>query len=254
MIHNRRVAAILPLHFGKDYLAYAMRSVADVVDEYLIMYSPVPNHGVFDTSMPCPDTRDELLEIAYGDGPYFQGDVVRWFDYTGWRSEGEQVQSGWQYTDAEIIVKLDADEIWSPGLLSDAIAYGLDQQVREIRVPLVHYWRSFHKAFTHDPAAPGRIYLREFASGETTYTPAEAMGRIQHFGYSLSLNLMRYKWQTHGHSPEFRRDVNWFDDIYAANRQYDCHPIGSDAWMQTEDVTPPSFLLDHPFARLSVIE
>lgn len=250
MIHNRRVAAIICLHFGLPYIEYAMRSVLDVVDQYIIMYSPVANHGVYKPGLACPETRDELADVAFSVAP----ECTRWFGHDGWHGEGEQFKAGWAYTDADVIVKLDADELWPPGLLADAIAYGIEQQAREIRVPLVHYWRSFHKAFTHDPAAPGRIYLREFTSGETTYTPPETMGRIHHFGYAMPLDLMRYKWQTHGHSPEFRRDVNWFDDIYAANRQYGCHPIGSDAWMQTEDVTPPSFLLDHPFARLSVIE
>lgn len=80
------------------------------------------------------------------------------------------------------------------------------------------------------------------------------MGRIMHFGYAMPIDVMCYKWQTHGHAREFRKDCDWFEDIYKANRQTDCHPIGSDAWMQTEDITPPDFLLDHPYAKLDLIE
>jgi hypothetical protein len=250
MIHNRTVAAVICLHFGLPYIEYAMRSVLDVVDEFYVMYSPVANHGVFVEGLTCPESRDSLTEAVFSVAP----ECTRWFEYGHWRSEGEQFKAAWEHTNADVIVKLDADEIWSPGLLADAIAHGVRQQTREIRVPLRHYFRSFYKAFTSDPAAPGRIYVREFETGETTYTPYYERDRIHHFGYSLPVNLMRYKWRTHGHRPEFRRDCDWFEDVYVANRQTDCHPIGSDSWMQTEDVVPPAFLLDHPFAKLSVIE
>lgn len=250
MIHNRRVTAVICLHFAKDYLPYAMRSVEDVVDDYLVMYSPVANHGVYNPALTCPESREELQEIAFDTIPYPR---LRWFTYDQWHGEGVQFKAAWPHTDADVIVKLDADELWSPNLLADAIAHGIEQQAREIRVPLVHYWRSFHKGFTGDPAAPGRIYLREFEGGETTYTPPNAMGRIHHFGYAQPVELMRYKIATHGHSREFT-NPNWFNDVYLANRQTDCHPIGSDSWMQTEDITPPDFLLDHPYAKLDLIE
>lgn len=250
MIDNRRVAAVICLHFGADYLPYAMRSLADVVDEFFVMYSPVANHGVYNPSLTCPESRDTLLEAAFATAP----DRTRWFDCSSWNSEGEQFKSAWPHTEADVIVKLDADEIWSPRLLEYAVGYGRLQEVREIRVSLVHYWRSFHKAFTHDPAAPGRIYLREFAGGELTFATTDTQHRIQHFGYALPSALMRYKWQTHGHSREFRRDCDWFQDVYLANRQTDCHPVGSEYWMHTEDVPPPPYLADHPYATLSLIE
>lgn len=251
MIHNRKVAAIICLHFGLPFLEYAMRSILDVADAFYIMYSPVANHGTFVPGLVCPESREDLIEAAFSVAP----DQTRWFDYAQWQGEGAQFKAGYDLAIGyDVVVKLDADELWAPGLLADAIGHGIEQQAHEIRVPLVHYWRSFHKGFTHDPAAPGRIYLREFSTGETTYTPPDAMGRIQHFGYALPVNLMRYKWQTHGHGPEFRKDVNWFDDIYAANRQFDCHPVGSQYWMEAEDIVPPMFLQDHPYANLSLIE
>ena len=64
---------------------------------------------------------------------------------------------------------------------------------------------------------------------------------------------MRYKMATHGHSREFI-NPNWFEEVYATNRQTDCHPCGHSYWQTVEDITPPDFLLDHPYAQLSVIE
>lgn len=250
MIHNRTVAAVICLHFGLPYISYAMRSVEHVVDEFIVCYSPVANHGVYKEGLTCPESREDLVFAAFSVAPYPR---TRWFDYASWYGEGAQFKTGFDAANTDIVVKLDADELWSPTLLADAIAYGLEQQVHEVRVPLRHYWRSFYKAFTGDPAAPGRIYLRENSRGETTYTPAEEHNRIHHFGYAMPLELMRYKIATHGHSREFT-NPNWFDEVYAANRQHNCHPCEHSYWMTPDDVTPPDFLLDHPFARLAVIE
>lgn len=249
MINGLRVAAVMPLHFGLAYVPYAMRSVADVVDEYLIMYSPVPNHGTYSSPIPCPETRDMLMEAAYLAAP----DKTRWFEWDGWKSEGEQFKSGWQYTDADVIVKLDCDEIWHPSLLSDAVKFANKYHAPEIRVPLRHYWRSFRKAFTNDPAAPGRIYLRQnTGSHDLTFFHADPY-RIHHMGYALPVEITRYKMGIHGHLREFK-NPNWFNEVWLANRQTDCHPIGSDYWMETETVDVPEFMQDHPFANLEVIE
>ena len=81
------------------------------------------------------------------------------------------------------------------------------------------------------------------------------IGRVHHFGYAIRSELMAYKWQIHGHKGELRHDVDWFNDVFMANRQYDCHPVGSDAWnceaMDMSDL--PEVLNDHPFKYMSVI-
>lgn len=245
MIDNHTVCAIIPLHYGKNYLAYAMHSVLDVVDEFLVMYSHRPNHGAHASPLPCPDTRDELFDLAFSVAP----DITRWFEYDGWVNEGAQFSGEWHRTDADVILKLDADEIWSPGLLAAAVRQGIREQVREVRVPLVHYWRSFYRGFTQDPAAPGRLYFRRIPAGEATHWD----GRIQHMGYAETLDTVRYKMTIHGHKAQFT-NPHWFDEVYAANRQTDCHPVGSQYWLTVEDITPPAFLLDHPFAALDLIE
>jgi hypothetical protein len=257
MINNRRVAAVICLHFGADYLSYAMRSVSDVVDEYYIQYSPTACHGHY-SPVPCPETQAQL-EAVVREAITEINKPLYW--HTGWwHSEGDQFKEAMQRSGADIVVKLDADELWYPGLLQDAIEQGLHNEKYEMRLSLWHYWRSFHKAFTHDPAAPGRIYFRMFPgnAADTYHRPLpnhEFYGRatIHHFGYALPVDLMRYKVQSHGHKNQFRQDCDWINDVYAANRQTDCHPVGSEYWMQTEDVTPPEFLQGHPFAGLEVI-
>lgn len=252
MINDLRVAAIVCLHFGADYLPYAIRSVADVVDEFIIMYSPVPNHGTYSSAVPCPESRDDLIAAAFTLDTAFK---TRWFDHAGWKSEGEQFFDGWKRTVANVILKLDCDEVYPPNLLIDAVNYGIQQNAYEIRLPLRHYWRSFHKAFTHDPAAPGRIYLLndEHKGDAVTFDTPDNAYRVQHFGYAQNVELIRYKMSIHGHSSQFRQDCDWFNDVFLANRQFDCHPVGSEYW-NAETVDVPYYLADHPYANLEVIE
>lgn len=257
MINGHRVAAIVVLHFGADYLADAMRSVADVVDEYIVVYSPVASHG-HDSAIACPETFEQLRTVAH-DAIVEIDKPLRWF--TGyWNSEGDQFQYGCAHTGADIIVKLDCDELWSPGLLAAAIEQGLERGKHEMRVALWHYWRSFHKAFTHDPAAPGRIYFRMFPredGSESTYnrpTDCPESFTIHHFGYCMNAELTRYKMSIHGHKSQFKIPwEQWYQDVYLTNRQTDVHPCGSDYWMQTEDVEVPEFLQGHKYAGLEVI-
>jgi hypothetical protein len=257
VINGYRVAAIVVLHFGADYLRYAMRSVADVVDAYIFMYSPAPSHG-HDSTLACPETQQHLAAVALETLKELNR-PGEW--HTGhWNSEGAQFQEGISHTDAEIIVKLDCDEAWSPGLLASAITQGLERGKHEMRVALWHYWRSFHRAFTHDPAAPGRIYFRMFPrteGSESTYNKPDDCPddfTIHHFGYAMSAELTNYKMSIHGHKSQFKMPwQQWVNEVFLPNRQTDVHPCGSEYWMQTEDVTPPEFLRDHPFAALDVI-
>jgi hypothetical protein len=244
-----KIVGYSALLYGRDYLHHAIRSIIDDVEEYIILYSPVGSHG-HHTSTPCPETKDELYAIALEAA----GDKLRWFD-GHWPYEGAQRDSIFSIVpDADVIVVLDSDELWMPGLLKDAIAHGIRENVRQVRIPLQHYWRSFYKAFTHDPAAPARLHFPKFPQGETTFATNDESYRIQHLGYAITPSLMRYKWQVHGHLGEMRKDVDWLNDVYLANRQYDCHPVGSEYWMQAEDVIPSDFMHDHPFAKLSLIE
>lgn len=233
--------------YGKDYLNHAIRSIIDDVEEYIVLYSPTGSHG-HTTPVPCPDTREELYDIAYQ-----AGEKLRWFD-GNWRHEGEQRDSIYEIVpDADVIVALDSDEVYGPGLVRAAIEFGLKENVRQIRIPMTHMWRSFHKGFTHDPAAPTRLFFPKVKDGASTFTPPDDM-RLWHYGYSITPELMRYKWLIHGHLAEMRRDVDWLNDVYLANRQFDCHPVGSDYWLAVEDIQPPDFMQDHPYAGLDLIE
>lgn len=244
-----KVISLTVLLYGKDFLGYALQSVLPAVDEAWILYTSTGSQSHRETA-PCPETRDELLAIARAAA----GDKLRWFDGAGYRNEGEHREMiNRLVPDADVILVVDSDEIYADGLAQDAIDFALMAGVRRVRLPFTHLWRSFHRGFDHDPAYPDRVICPPFEPGETTM-PTDK--RVWHYGYAQNSQIVGWKWDNvHGHKNELRRDVNWYQDVFLANRQYDCHPVGSDAW-NCEDIDLshlPSVLETHPYRDLEVI-
>lgn len=248
------VISYTALLYGSDYLDWAIQSVIDHVQEHHVIYSPIGAHG-HRTDIPCPDTRDELYALALDAA----GDKLRWHDAGPFPYEGAQRDSIHTYApDADLILVLDADEIWPEGLAESIVVnyaktngWGIARG--RLRLPMIHYWRSFHRAILHDPAFPVRVIVPHAPPFEATVRNARP---INHMGYAQRSEVVFYKQHTHGHRNEWRRDVDWFTDIYEANRQYDCHPVGSESW-QPEEINPwdylPLWMKSHPYADLDII-
>lgn len=243
------IIAYTALHYGRDYLASAIRSVIDHVDTYYVLYAAEGSHG-HHTSVPCPETREELYSIASDAA----GAKLRWFD-GAWPYEGMQRDTIFQLaSDADVIVTVDYDEIYQDGLLPLAIETAIKCDIRGWRLPFRHYWRSFSKCVLYDPAYPVRVVKPRGNGDETLASHGLA---INHFGYAIRPETMAYKWKIHGHHNELRRDCDWYNDVFMANRQTDTHPVGSE-WWNPETVNPddylPSFMHEHPFWGKAVIE
>lgn len=250
-----KIVGYTALLYGSDFLGYAIRSIIDYIDEYHVIYSPMGAHGSY-TAVPCPDSRADLYDIA----TRAAGDKLRWHDAGPFRHEGEQRDSIHEYApDADVILVLDADEIWPRKLAHDVIDFHNrfypSDAVHRLRLPMIHFWRSFHKAVLHDPAYPERVIYPKYA-GKGTATFSSHDMPIAHMGYAQRSEIVRFKLLTHGHRGEFRRDVDWFNDVFMANRQTDCHPVGSEYW-NPETVDPlkymPSFMSEHPYFKMDVI-
>jgi hypothetical protein len=264
-----KVIAYCALHYGTDYLEWAIRSVIDHIEEFHVIYTPIGSHG-HRTDRACPDSRDDLYAAALRGA----GDKLRWHEGT-WPYEGAQRESIHEYApDADVILVVDADEIWpvyyvhsAANLIAMNWEHGIDRppQVREYRLPMVHFWRSFNRAILHDPAYPVRIIFPKAPPGEYTFRaykvkddsqlPGEPL-YIAHLGYAQRSEIVEYKQHTHGHKMEWRRDVDWFNDKFLANAQHDTHPVGSEYW-NPETVNPwdylPEFMRSHPYADMDVI-
>ena len=247
-----KIISLTILHYGSDFLPYALRSVHDLVDAQYVLYTPQGSHG-HRTDAVCPDTKDMLIEAAIAGA----GDKLRWHEGV-YANEGQHREMIHQLVpDADCIIVVDADEVYDNILIStlypNILYYYQEHPVNRLRLPFWHYWRSFKRGFMHDPAFPERVIFPKVNNNITDTLPTG--GAVHHFGYAQRSEIVEYKQLTHGHRGEWRKDVDWFKDVFMANRQNDCHPVGSDAW-NCEDMDAaqlPSVLKDHPFKDLDVI-
>lgn len=245
-----KIIAYTALLYGTDYLGWAIRSVIDYVDEYHVIYDQTGHgsHGHV-TDRECPDKRWDLINIATNAA----GDKLRWHDGV-FAHEGYQREAIHQYApDADHIVVLDADEIWQDA--EQMIESGIGFNAGRVRVPIIHYWRSFNRCVLHDPAYPERIINTRFLDNGQTAVTFEDAGVINHMGYATRSEIVEFKQHTHGHHSEWRKD-DWFNTVFMANAQTNCHPVGSEYW-NPETVNPldymPAFMKDHPYFSMEVI-
>jgi hypothetical protein len=243
------VIACCALHYGREYLEHAVRSVQDVVDEVHILYSSKPTFG-HTTYLPCPDSETDLLAAA------LRGSVkkpVIW--HRGrWRTESAHRDAFHAVADearAEVIVVLDADEVWEQGTLALAVEQAAERPEAELRVRLVHFWRSLHWVCT-DAAMPVRL-LKPAGSGEG-YLDGQA-APVLHLGYAQSAAVVAYKQEIHGHKAEWRpgwleeKFLPWLPDTPIA----DVHPTCADGFWNPVPVDDETAALvrrllgDHPY-------
>lgn len=270
-----KVVAYTALLYGREWLECAIRSVIDAVDEYHVIYSPRGSHnGNKPIQLPEGEDARTLYEIAHSAA----GRKLRWYtDANGWNSEGQQRDTIFNLApDADRILVLDADEIWSAGLARAVVAWSASNPtIREHRVPMVHLWRDPYHAILHDPAYPTRLInphavqgtsvtfdahaldeaRRELLNRTADYVP-EFHSRIVHAGYAISPELMRAKWETHGHRGEYRKDIDWLQERYLnPAAKTDLHPVGSEYW-NAEAIEPrvymPEYVLERPGAGVAI--
>lgn len=244
------VVAYTALHYGSPYLSWAIRSIIDAIDFYYVLYAPTPSHGsgANGRTLPLSDSRYELQVLAYEAA----GEKMQWID-GDWTVEGNQRDTIFDIaSNAGIIIVLDYDEIWAPGAVQAAIDYAQRKGHYRYHIPMIHYWRSFHRAILHDPAYPIRLFNLSGEGEEYIHTRP-----INHMGYAIPTWLMDYKWRIHGHKSQFRADINWPAERWAVNAQKDCHPVGSEYW-NPETINPmdylPEFMQNHPYWSMEVIE
>lgn len=240
------IIAYTALHYGSPYLESAIASVIDHVDRYYVLYSPTGSHGVrASMELPLSEYRISLQRIALAAA----GSKLEWVD-GNWIHEGNQRDAIYQICPmADTILVIDYDEIWVN--VPDVIKKAQESEKKFLRLPMIHYWRSFYYAVLHDPAFPIRVIQpKKEGEGYLDTRP------INHMGYAIPTWLLQYKFHIHGHRGEFRTD-EWFEKKWLANAMHDCHPVGSDYW-NPERINPydymPIFMTKHPYWKKEIIE
>jgi glycosyltransferase involved in cell wall biosynthesis len=248
----KKIISYTALLYGKPYLASAIRSIIDAVDEVYILYTDKPSHGS-QTHLQCPDTEDELRAIA----EQAAGSKLRW--HKGhWTQENEQRNSIAEYApDADVILICDSDEVYRSETLK-LLEEEIDYNGTYITIPFYHIYRNFHHAIIHDPAAPPRILFPK-SQRRDLVGRASLHHAISHFGYCQPAEYMRYKLSIHGHKHQLRYTADEYTDkVYLdPTRWDDLHPVGSQFW-NAEAINPrdymPDWMLTHEYARLDMVK
>lgn len=237
------------LHYGREWLFHSMRSVRPFVDEIRVFYTPKPSHG-HTSQLQCPETREELHTISkqfdavWHEGLYPQEGQHRDYAIANCKEAG-----------AEVILVVDADEIWLPEELKYALDYVRNNPFRIGRwcVNMLHFWRSL-RWVCNDSMWPTRIIVptRGHGIGYVSHNECQPL----HMGYAQTPEIIEYKMSIHGHKDEIR--PGWFGQMFLAWRPEmgDVHPTCEDTW------TPKPYdrnlisdvVGDHSYFHLEIIE
>ncbi len=215
----------LAVHYGKEYLGWAVRSLIYACDEIHVFYVDRPSFG-FAEGVVCPDTREQLISEA---GRFTN--IVKWHDVVA-SSEGSHRNLMFEEATrrgAKLMAVLDSDEVWDPGGLKTAFdAVEAANRAGRWLVRFHHFWRSWKWTLCgSEGMRPVRILdLRNSQNVDAYLDEIVRPDPIYHFGYAQSLPIMNYKFTCHGHKAEF--SPGWFERKFVpwtpAGDHEDLHP------------------------------
>lgn len=249
-----KVLAYIPLHYGADYLKYAIQSVYPVVDEILILYTSIPSHG-HSTVMLCPDTMERLQSEAYIVDP---DSKIVWNNGI-YSREGIHRDTAFDYAKTKgfnIVIALDSDEVWNTQYLQELIKEVYDRKSEKCLIWMRHLWRSFNY-ICNDPMRQERIYYIGPDKTGLIYA-SQPVNQVWHFGYARELHQVEYKISIHGHSGEWLLPKQrWFEEKYKPFPPVqDVHPTCRDTWnpVPFDRYELPELMRDHPWFEKEIIE
>ena len=247
-----KTAAYMPLHYGKDYLGYAIKSIIDQIDKMIVLYTARPSYG--HVSGKCPEGEEELRQIA----EEASGGKLEWIKIRHTHMEGDHRNQAFRHVAGfDILAVIDSDEIWDPKAFEAALEYARNSAAFEIGANhqgWYHFWRSFNE-YCSDGFCPIRFHnLKNMRKTQDINCPS----KVYHFGYAQTRVITDYKWACHGHQDELRS--NWFDEIFYGYQKgitKGLHPVSLQIWHEPTDFDRhdlPEFMHSHPFFNLEKIE
>lgn len=243
-----KVISLTILHYGLDYLEWALRSIRDEVDECYVLYTPAGSFG-FQSDTHCPEREPELHDAAKRGAGY----KLRW--HKGhYYSEGlHRDMINRLCRDYTYMMVVDADEIWQAGLASDVIHhFERHPEQKSVRIATPQFWRSFWRGMPND----GLYAEHGWKAGQgVPGAYLESDKKLFHFGYAQNEAVTYYKQYTHGHRREWR--WGWYDEKFIPNAQIDIHPVMVNFW-NAEALDPfamglPGWMHEHPYSKMEII-
>jgi hypothetical protein len=241
------------LHYGVDYVSYALQSVYNQVEQIHVLYTPHPTHG-YKTEQPPIESREAIMAAV---ATYDPEHKIKWYDIENVWHEGQHRDLAVEIcrkAGADVVLVVDCDEIWQEATLKAALELVANGNKRNWLINFTHFWHSFDWV-CRDEGWPVRFMDLRQDGKEIGYIPKE-FGEIYHFGYAVRDSVMAYKWLIHGHKAELRPD--WFVDKWSVwPPPADCHPTNDKGFwspMPFDKSRLPEIMKSHPFYNLRKIE
>lgn len=251
-----KVASYTIIHYGVDYLPWALMSTQDICDVQYVFYTALPSHNYM-TDVPCPDTFEQVEAVIHELSKMRM--EVRLIEQSSFRYEGQQ--RDWckaeviRRENPDFLIVVDSDEVWRSEVLRGAMNHiaTSDQKPHTWRINMRHFWRSFDYV-CNDQGWPDRIFDLRQNPGEYGYIPTEY--KVDHFGYAVRDEIMEYKWKIHGHKAEMRR--GWLENIWHKWEpgMMDVHPTNDQNFWDPEYYGKellPELMHHHPFYKMDII-
>lgn len=250
-----KVLGFIMLHYGKEYLEYALKPLCEVCDKVVILYSKKPTHNQ-KYGIQYRETRGELRDIALPFG-------VHWVDVFDKKNEGDHMNEIWNHTNGyDVLVRADYDEVWDVDDLRNAVKEVYNTPFRNFGINgFIHFWRSFGYIVSNnihgeecDYFRPLRLWhLRE----KNISNQPDIQAKIYHFGYAIKRRDMEYKMQIHGHRPEIREEwLSIWNNWQAENTEGNFHPTSFDIWLKIKQFDRnqlPEIMKKHPYFTREII-
>jgi len=246
---SNRIIAYCPLHYGIEYLSEAIKAVEPFVEKIVMLYTSKPSYG-YNTQLVCPDSEDELRDIALS-----ASNKVQWHNIQAY---AENQHRGLIYKIAQEenfdgILTFDADEILEPADIASFIETAMVSDKRYIGVSgYINFFKSFNWC-CYDGFEPIRFINLHRIDGQ-----GSAKCRIYHFSTAQRLDIMKYKLEIHGHKVEIR--PNWLNDVYlrwepGMTIDKGLHLVSHDLWnaVSFDKNELPLLLKQHPNFQKEVI-
>lgn len=249
-----KVGAYYALHYGAEYLAWSLRSIAEQVDHIVVLYSSQPTYGTA-SPVACPEPEEQLRRETTR---FVDPARVEWIR-GHWHGEGSHRDAGLQILrtlGCEIAVPVDSDEFWMPDAVRAAAehAYQMNSAYAWL-CHFEHFWRTFNRT-VHDSFRPIRVVDLRQPIGTQAYMPLEAqLAPVYHTSCAQAERITRYKWTCHGHQSELR--ANWLEEKFFAwtseNDLPDLHPVVFNLWDRAREASETTLaavdtlLHDHPY-------
>ena len=242
-----RVLGYIMLHYGMEYLEYAIRAIDPFCEKIMIFYTPKPSHGTW-SGKECPENEEELKKLAYHASKKVEWVKKQYMAENMHRREVFKYSKGY-----DLVLNADSDEVWDQAYLEDCLKQAVNTDSRYIGIyGFINFYRSFNWV-VEDFFYPIRIHNLKSNKREVK----TLKGKVYHFGYAQREEILRYKIGIHGHSGEWK--PNWLEnkwlnfDPLETSRM---HPCSNDVWIQAKpfDKTMlPDMLKDHPYYDLDRI-